>query len=668
MRRILFFAGFAFVLLLLLGVACRAAEPTPTPTRPAATPTPTTAVVQPTATPTTVVAQPTVTPTTAVAQPTATATAAPPPPTDAGTPIDTLVAQAKARGEGAIHPWVLDQIEKRKIPGRRPPLPTTPPKYGGTGGGGGYPAIQAFREVTTLDPFTNSNIANAAIVDNLVEVAVGPQYSATGSVVNPVAAQSWEYKDPTTLVLHLTRTAKFWNKPPVNGRPVTAQDWVWSFEKLRASSALAAVAAPFQPVTSFKALDDYTLEIKTARTYPALLLQLGYDSGFGVLPKELYEGGKRPATEADLVASGPFMIEKFTPGSEVRFKRNPDYWGYWSGVQDNKILETPTQYRLPFFDGVSWLQLKDEAAMDAGFRAQKIDMMGWGQSIRKPRYESLSKTNPDATWTISLSPSGRRAFLFRTDEPPFDNLKLRQAVSTAIDQNGMCDGPQAGWCVPGEYIYAGAAEWFLPTFEYGEGAKYSSYDAALAKKLLAEAGYKPGELTFTVNMAPTVPYTIAEVELFVANLKDIGINAKIVSRDVGAHRSILNAGNWHEVMYDFYSLGNDPDQWLRDPYHSKALGGTALHLNDPKLDAMVDAMSAELDHWARVKKVYEIIRYMAVQRYSTYPSGAYAYPYVAQPYVKNHMFNSSLGSFRWGFGVTRSWIDRENPNVGFRSL
>ncbi|MBI4336634.1 MAG: ABC transporter substrate-binding protein [Chloroflexi bacterium] len=660
MRRVLLVVGSLMGLVLLLSVACRAAEPTPTTTQPAATPTPTKAA--PTATPTTAVAQPTATPTTGVAQPTATATTAS---TEAGTLIATLIQQAQARGVGALHPYVVEQAQKRNIPTRRPPLPTTAPKYGGTGGGGGYPSIQAYGTVDSLDPYVSEIITRAAISDQLLSLQLGPQYSPTSAAVNPLAAQSWEYKDDTTLVLHLAKTARFQNKPPVNGRPVTAQDWVWNFEKLRASPAVASVAARFEPVESFTALDDYTLQIKTKRPVAQMLLTLA-NYGWGVMPKEIYEGGKAPVTEAELVGSGPFVIEKYTSGSEVRFKKNPDWWGYWTGAKDNLITETPTQYKLPFFDGVTWLQLTDEAAMDAGFRAGKIDMLGWERSIKKPRYESLSKTNPDATWTIFIEVSNRRPWLFRVDEPPFDNIKVRQAVSTALDQSGMCDGPQAGWCIPGEYIYAGAGEWFLPNSEYGEGAKYSSSDQELAKKLLAEAGYKPGELTINFETAPWVPYTIAEGELFAANLKSIGINVDIKSRDVNAHRSLTYSGNWHGVLQTFYSTGAGPDEWLTAAFHSKGNGGRVLHLNDTKLDAMLDAQSAELDHWARVAKVYEIIRYMAVQRYASYAAGAFVFPYAAQPYIKNHQFSPLRAGFGWG--VVSSWVDRENLNVGFQPL
>ncbi|MBI4336911.1 MAG: ABC transporter substrate-binding protein [Chloroflexi bacterium] len=659
MRRILLVPGLLLALVLLASVACRAAAPSPTPTQPPATPTATRAPATPT--PTTAVVQPTATPTTAIVQPTATATAAP---TAAGTPIDTLVAQAKARGKGALNPWVSEQITKRNIPGRRPPLPTTPPKYGGAGGGGGLPTISAFPTgVQTLDPFINVQISDGAIHDKLLDKGTGPQYAPISSVVNPMQAQSWEYKDNTTLVLHLTKTAKFWNKPPVNGRPITAQDWVWTFEKLRASPGAAAVAARFQPVSSFKALDDYTLELKTTRPYATLLLQLA-SNGFGVMPKEIYETGKAIATEADLVASGPWILEKFTPGSELVMKRNPDYWGYWSGAKDNLIVETPTQYKLPFMDGVVWLQLTDEAAMDAGFRAQKIDMLGWQRSIKKPRYDSLSSTNPNATWTIFIDTANRRPWLFRVDEPPFDNIKLRQAVSAALDQEGMCTGPQAGWCIPGEYVYAGGGEWFLPNFEYGEGAKYSGNNPELAKKLLAEAGYKGEPINF--ETAPWVPYTVAEGELFQANLKSVGMNVNINSRDVNAHISVAFSGNWHGVLQTFFSSGVDPDEWLRTPYHSKTSGGTVLHLNDAKLDAMLDAESAELDHWARVAKVYEIIRYLAVQRYSTYAAGGFANASVAQPYMKNFSFTGGLVG--WGWGTLRAWVDKDNPNVGFQPL
>ncbi|MBI4336461.1 MAG: hypothetical protein HY683_01330, partial [Chloroflexi bacterium] len=203
--------------------------------------------------------------------------------------------------------------------------------------------------------------------------------------------------------------------------------------------------------------------------------------------------------------------------------------------------------------------------------------------------------------------------------------------------------------------------------EYGEGAKYTAYDKELAKKLLAEAGYKPGELTINFETAPWVPYTIAEGELFAANLKDIGINVKINSREVGAHVTLTNSGNWHGVLQTFYSSGGDPDQWLRNAFHSKALGGRVFHMNDAKLDAMLDNMSAELDHWARVKDVYEITRYLAVQRYATFASGAFGYAMANQAYVKNWT-GSAITITGGGWTMVRTWIDRENPNVGFQPL
>ncbi|MBI4337952.1 MAG: ABC transporter substrate-binding protein [Chloroflexi bacterium] len=672
MRRALLLVGGIVAVLLVLSTACRAAAPTPTPTRPAATPTATRAPATPTST--TTVAQPTATPTTAVVQPTTAAPTATPTqaPTGQGTPIDTLVAQAKARGEGVLHPSVADKLVKGGVRLQKPPLPTTSPKYGGTGGGGGPLTHYSWGVVGSMDPYVDLFMNTyVGVSDTLLSSGYGPAYSPAGMVVLPMQAKTWEYKDPTTLVLTLNKGMKFQNRPPVNGREIKAQDWAWSFEKTRATPKLAGAAARLQPVTSFKALDDYTLEIKTERPYAYLLAALTMASSggaFSVWPREMYDGGKAPTNPEDVVGSGPWMVDKWSPGSELRFKRNPDYWAHWSGPKDNLFVADPSKPQLPFMDGHSWLQLTDDTTADAGFRAQKVDQIGWLRTVPKSRYESIKSTNPDTTWTILLNPGNRRPLFFRVDEPPFDNIKVRQAFSAAIDQEGMCSGPNIGWCVPGEYAYAAVGEWFLPNSEYGEGAKYSGNNLELGKKLLAEAGYTAAKpLEVELHMAPTVPWWQAENELLIANLTDLGIKLKVHSVDYNALVTLTLGAQWHgaDRASGLACSGPDPDEFLRACLYSKG-SGAAYHLNDPKLDAMLDAQSGELDHWKRVGLVYEIIRYLAVQRYGTFFAGAQVTAYGTQPYVKNDMANWAASGLGYALAIT--WIDRENPNVGFQPL
>src|SRR5262249_43969358 len=119
----------------------------------------------------------------------------------------------------------------------------------------------------------------------------------------------------------------------------------------------------------------------------------------------------------------------------------------------------------------------------------------------------------------------------RTDLPPFKDVRVRRAVSLALDRQAMIDASYEGVGNFNPAIPAGLVEWAKPISQLGEGAKYFRHDPAEAKRLLAAAGYQNGfsaGLCFTTYGSTLL---VDNVQLILKDLKNVGIDAKLDQRE-----------------------------------------------------------------------------------------------------------------------------------------
>jgi peptide/nickel transport system substrate-binding protein len=240
----------------------------------------------------------------------------------------------------------------------------------------------------------------------------------------------------------------------------------------------------------------------------------------------------------------------------------------------------------------------------------------------------------------------------RTDQPPFNDVRVRRAISQAIDRQGIIEGVYLrGEATPA--LARGLVEWSLPVDQLGAGARYYQHDPKEARRLLAEAGYAKGfktQLTATSGLGRDL---VDAAQLVQGYLKDVGIEVELKLQEYGAYTATTMQGKYEGMVYGPITLALEPDSPSYSRYipdHPQNRG----HVNDPKITAMLKEQRRTRDLEARKSIIYEFQRYEAEQQYYVY-TNTNMFTGTWQPYVKNYAPNTT---FDYGSRVAALWLDR----------
>ena len=296
----------------------------------------------------------------------------------------------------------------------------------------------------------------------------------------PRLAESWEQIDDVTLRFHLRDGVKFHS-----GRELTADDVVWTFERLKKSPDFKALYEPFESAT---AVDEHTVDIVTKAPYP---LTLNLATYIFPMDREFYSGTDENGRPKDAVVkhgssfassniggTGPFKVTKREQGIRLELERVDDYWDEDSPGNVDKIILTP---------------IKEPATRVAALLAGDVDFIAPVPPTDFRRLESAS------CCTLETMTSTRiLTFQLNQDRvEAFKDPRVRKAMSLAINRDGIAKKIMRGFATPAGQLspegYAGHDPDLTPT-----------YDVKKAKALMKEAGYEDG---FSVTMiAPNNRY------------------------------------------------------------------------------------------------------------------------------------------------------------------
>jgi peptide/nickel transport system substrate-binding protein len=492
---------------------------------------------------------------------------------------------------------------------------------------------------THFDPhLTISNRTHTTlsfIYSRLVRHKVGADVRPGTFILEPDLAERWEEVDDTTYVFHLRQGVKWHNKPPVNGRELVAEDVKFTYDRFLTETGNAN-RYMLDAVDRVEVVDRYTVRFLLKEPYVWFVNALAYPwSTWIIAPEVLQQFGdlKKPETA---IGTGPFMLERYEPNVKTVFKRNPDYY------RDGQ----------PYVDGVEWLVIDDESTGLAMYRTGQLDCGPTGNwSVRQQDLEALKKTHPHLVYRDFLSHVTGAIFM-RTDMPPFTDVRVRRAISHAIDRQALVEAV-AGRGAPTPAVARGLAEWSLPMDQLGAGAKYYQYDPKEARRLLAEAGFPKGfhtQLTVTNGFGRDL---VDEAQLVQRFLKDVGIEAELKIQEFGAYVATTAQGKFEGLVRGPFGIAWEPDSPLYRAYASDSSWNIG-HVNDPTLTAMLKEQRRTKDLEARKQIIFEIQRYAAGQQYYVYlNSGLLTASW--QPYVKNFAPNHS---FDYGNRAAALWLER----------
>jgi ABC-type transport system substrate-binding protein len=262
----------------------------------------------------------------------------------------------------------------------------------------------------------------------------------------------------------------------------------------------------------------------------------------------------------------------------MQYRRHPDYWQF-----------DPKGNRLPYIDAIRTFAIADPVGRNTAFRTGKIDLSA---AFNNPRdLRSLLRTNPNVL--IQEFPSiGGSAIAFRLDTAPWSDVRVRRAMALAIDfdtwAQTVFDVPRAVMSGKVNGSWYGLKDQTIPAVTEICGCPWYQYDPKRAKELLAEAGYKPGDINLHVQYfayQPDVPYTF---ELWAAYWKAIGVNTQLTSMDYTVIRPMVDRGSWTDMTNSYLCC---PGPSTPDAVVASVLPGTnwaAAHgnVNDPVLTSL----------------------------------------------------------------------------------
>ncbi len=403
------------------------------------------------------------------------------------------------------------------------------------------------------------------------------------SQVMPWAAQSWKFIDDKTAEFTLKEGIRFQNRAPVNGREATAADFVASFEHYR---KLPLTSAQSSQVESVTAKDKYTFQMKTKTPWGGLITELMANPRDAVWlePAEVAAPGYSWTDPVkSWVGSGPFMFKAWQPGVKWSFERHPNYF-------------VPGQ---PLVDGIDYVIISEGSTQLAALIAGQLNMV---RDLDENLVDQATRSIPGVQMVRCPGVAGSPAALWMdTSNPPFNDIRVRRAVSMAINRKGIMDtllngrGALAG-VLPVATAYGMAIE------EYPADVRsYLEFHADQSKKLLAEAGFPNGFETvvnFTPRYEPPAPMI---AEAVVSMLNDVGIKAKLNMMEYTQFQRTVLQAKYPAGQMALSNLSNGtPEAPLAlTSFWSKAGASNRSLVVDPDYDKLFEEFRAAGDEAKR---------------------------------------------------------------------
>ncbi|WP_339214175.1 glutathione ABC transporter substrate-binding protein [Solibacillus sp. FSL W8-0372] len=438
---------------------------------------------------------------------------------------------------------------------------------------GGDLIIAELSDASSLDPHGSNDVPSSNVQSNLYETLVNRD--ANGELV-PGLADSWNQVDDLTWEFKLKQGVTFHDGEAFNAEAVKA-----SFDRLLDPEVGSPRAFLFEMVTEVKVVDESTVQFITEYPFSPLLAHLTHNGGSIISPKSIEED--YAAMEADSsvkagsvigtnpVGTGPFKFESWTPGTEIKLVKFAEYAG------------TPVH-----IDSVTFKVVPESATRVAEIQSGYAHIIGAVEPGQVANVNSFDGASVLETASSSLTYLG-----FNTEKEPFNDPKVRQAISKAIDRPTLIEGIYEGYGIPAISPLAPGI------FGYTEDVTSMAYNMDEAKALLEEAGYADGfKTTIWTNDNPARQQVAIVLQ---ENLKQLNIQAEIEVMEFGSYLEKTAAGEHDMFILGWSNPTGDADYGLYALFHSSQHGdpGNRSFYSSDKVDELLEKGRREADPAAR---------------------------------------------------------------------
>jgi peptide/nickel transport system substrate-binding protein len=471
----------------------------------------------------------------------------------------------------------------------------------------------------------------------LVKVKAGPGVAPGTLPVEGDLAESWTQPDDNTWVFKLRKGVRWHNKPPVNGRELTADDIKYTYERamtLKGNPQRGMV----DDIERVDMVDRYTVKFTTKAPYAWFL---DSSAQIEILPREAGEkfgDFKRPES---VIGTGPWILERYDPNVRIQYVRNPQYF-------------VPG---LPYADGAEITIDPDPASRFAAWMSGRYD---FGPEllmvIRRAELDQAKRKQPRLQTAEFIWPTATIGVV-KLDEEPFKDVRVRRAMAMACDSRSMAEANPfgLGQAALNPAVPAAFREWAIPIDQLPpDGRRNYEYNPREAKALLAQAGYANGFKMPVESSASWGPDMLDVAQIMMRNWKEVGIESDLKLKESGAFIASVIGRKFEKAAITLRGGASSPDFYLVAAH----LPGQPLNVagvNDPKLTEMIKLQRRTFDVVKRREIVYDIQRYLSQQVYYLYPSPSAKVVGAWEPYVKNYMPNISLD---YGGRLMAAWLDK----------
>lgn len=473
--------------------------------------------------------------------------------------------------------------------------------------------IGTMADVVSLDLHGSNDSASSQVRTNIYERLLDQDVNME---LQPGLATEYEQVDETTWNFKLREGTTFHN-----GDNFTAEDVVATFDRVRDEALASPVLFLFEMIEEVEVVNDYEINIHTSIPFAPLASHLAHSTA-GIMPKELIDSDYQAALDA---AGVDMTLEEYYEardsggeeydsvkeqisehvgtviGSEPNGTNHLKYVSRSAGdtVELEKFEDFQGGDR--YFENVTF-----KVIPESGARMAELET-GGVQIATDVDSSSIERIENGADTALTVKDSVRMSYLgFNINKEPFDDIKVRQAISYAIDREEIVAGVYDDMGIPAKGPLAPGV------WGYSEDLEGQEYNIEKAKELLAETDMADGfDTTIWVND----DQQIIDTAVYIQNeLAELNINVEIEQFEWGAYLETLANGNHEMFILGWTTVTGDADYGLYALFHSKNQGaaGNRVFYDNPEVDELLDAGRAEVDDEAR-QQIYTDIEEILVE-------------------------------------------------------
>ncbi|PIF21934.1 peptide ABC transporter substrate-binding protein [Candidatus Pantoea floridensis] len=440
-------------------------------------------------------------------------------------------------------------------------------------------------EPASLDPMKAVGLPEIQVMRDLFEGLTNQD--AHGKIV-PGVAQSWSSNDNKTWIFTLRKEAR-WS----NGEPVTAQDFVYSWQRLvepKNSSPFAWFAAlsgieNAEAITKGQmsadklgvtATDATHLKVTLSRPVPWFPSMVANAAMYPVSQKVLEKEGDSWTSPGKLVGNGAYQLQERVVNEKIVLVRNSHYW------DDKESILTK----------VTFLPINEESSATKRYRANDIDIT---ESFPKNMYALLKKELPGQVYTPDQL--GTYYYAFNTEKGPTADVRVRKALSWSIDRRIIAEKVLGTGEKPAWHFTPDVTAGFTPQQSYLQQHSQQELNAQ-AKALLTAAGYGPGKplhLTLLYNTSESHQ----KIAIAVASMwkKNLGVDVTLQNQEWKTYIDSRNSGSFDVIRASWVGDYNEPSTFLS--LLTSTHSGNIARFHSGDYDAVLTKASRETSVAAR---------------------------------------------------------------------